>query len=215
MYKLYHYWRSTSSWRVRWALELKKIPCEMIAINLLNGESESEEHLLRNPLGYVPVFEINDPKGSKKTLCESLAIIQYLQNVHPESYSLFPSDPYLNAHTLSLAEIINADTQPIQNLSVLEFYSNDPLLRKKWATHFIQKGLSAFEKIAAAHAGKFSVGDHITLADLCLAPQIYNAFRQEMTLEPFPLLQKIWENLQTEPTFLKSHPDSFKPKDFA
>jgi maleylacetoacetate isomerase len=118
--KLYHYWRSSSSWRVRWALEFKEIECEMISVDLLNKESEREPHLSRSPLGFVPVLEVHG-----HYLTESVAIIEWLEERFPEK-KLFPHDDILRAQTRALVELVNAGIQPLQNLIVQEYLTPDP-----------------------------------------------------------------------------------------
>lgn len=208
--RLFHYWRSSSSWRVRWALALKGIPCEFIAVNLLDDESEQPAHLARNPMGFVPALEILNSKSSVRFLGESVAIIEWLEEVHPLP-TLFPNDPLERARTRQLAEIVNAGTQPVQNLSVTLRHSPDPEEQKKWSQHWIRKGLGAYEKLVQETAGLFSIGNTLTFADLFLIPQCYNAGRNDVPLSEFPTIQKIHEQaIQTE-ACMKSSPDRFKP----
>src|SRR5665213_1802972 len=171
--KLYHYWRSSSSWRVRWGLALKDVKCEFEAIDLLSGQSESPEHLSRNPLGFVPVLEITESSGKKFFLSESLPILEWLNETYPEP-SLFPKDPIARARARQLAEVINAGTQPLQNLNVQELHSADKEAKKHWSQHWIRNGLHAYETLVRETAGKFSVGNELSVADLCLIPQCYN-----------------------------------------
>lgn len=204
--KLYHYWRSSSSWRVRWALDLKHVPHELVAISLLNGESESPEHLARHPLGYVPVLET--PDGC---LSQSAAIIHWIEGTFPGSPSLFPEDTWEHSRVIQLADMISADTQPIQNVPVLQMHSSDPAEQKKWAQHFIRSGLAAYEKIAALTAGRFSVGDELTYADLCLMPQLYNANRYDVAITEFPPLARIAAECEKLPSYQSSHPARHEP----
>ncbi|MCM0606787.1 MAG: maleylacetoacetate isomerase [Xanthomonadaceae bacterium] len=207
--KLYHYWRSSSSWRVRWALTLKNIPHELVAVSLLDGESESAAHRARNPLGYVPVLEIS--KG--EYLFESLAIIQYLEDKYPNPSLLWRStDSLTRAKIWQLAEIINASTQPLQNLTPQEMYSDDTEKRKSWAKHWNEVGLNAYEVICKETAGEFSVGDELTLADLCLIPQVYNSKRFDVDLSKYPTISRIYERAMREPSCIASEPSQFEPK---
>src|SRR5437899_2175350 len=114
MITLYHYWRSSSSWRVRWALNFKDVEHKLVQVNLLDGESESPAYLKRNPLGYVPVLETQG-----RNLVESVAIIEWLEEKFPER-PLYPVTPLDRAHVRSLVEIINAGIQPLQNLTVID-----------------------------------------------------------------------------------------------
>jgi maleylpyruvate isomerase len=204
--KLYHYWRSSSSWRVRWAMDYKKIPCSLVPISLLDGESESETHVARNPMGYVPVLET--PQGF---LTQSSAIVAWLEETHPKP-SLFWGDSWNRARIRQLGAIITEDTQPVQNLPVLQLHSADTAEQKKWAQHFIRKGLGAFETLATQTAGKFSVGDELSWADLCLMPQLYNAARFEIAASEFPLLSQIGSECERLESYQSSHPSRTEPK---
>jgi maleylpyruvate isomerase len=211
--RLYHYWRSTSSWRVRWALEIKGIRPEFIPLDLLTGESEKPEHRARNPMGYVPVLEVVD-HGKTHFLSESVAIIEWLEEAYPKP-ALLPADPILKAHTRMLCEIINAGIQPLQNLSVTDYISEniskDEDARKKWMQHWIRNGLTAYETQVRSYAGKFSMGDSLTMAELFLMPQCYAAARNHVSLDEFPTIARIHESTRSLPDFLASHPDRFKP----
>lgn len=208
--KLYHYWRSSASWRVRWALAFKTLDCEFVAVDLLAGEQKSEEHIKRNPLGTVPTLEITDNVGSR-FLSESMAILEWLEEIHHKQ-PLFPKDSFLKALVRQLSEIINAGTHPLQNLQAQKYYSEDLEKRKVWATHWIKNGLTAYEKLASKTAGGFSVGDQVTMADLCLIPQCYNAMRNDISLDEFPNVKRIYENALKTEACQKSHPDRFKPE---
>ena len=211
-YRLYHYWRSSSSWRVRFALEWKGILYEAVPVNLLNGESESPEHLKRNPAGFVPVLEV--PTDPIEYLTESLSIIRYLEESHPEAPSLFPKTPLARAKVWALAEVINSGTQPIQNIPVMAMHSSDPDEQKRWSRHFIEEGLSVYERLCSQTAGRYSFGDELSLADLCLMPQLYNAERFQVSWDSFPHISRIEKSCRTLSAYQKSHPDQFKPIDF-
>lgn len=215
-FRLYHYWRSSSSWRVRWAMALKGIESEYVAVSLLNGEAEAEEHRKKNPLGYVPVLECLDEKNpDRRFLTESVAILEFLEETFPTP-PLLPSDPFLRAKVRSLVEVINADTQPLQNPSALIYFvpSSDPehgVKRKAIAQHWIRNGFEAYEKLASHFAGKFSCGDSLTLADLALIPQCYNAIRNDVSLERFPTILRVYENALKTESYALSEPEKFKP----
>jgi maleylacetoacetate isomerase len=202
---LYHYWRSSCSWRVRWALNLKGLKAQMVHIDLLSGECEREPHLSRHPMGFVPVLNVGG-----RNLIESVAILEWLEEMHPTP-QLYPGDSYARAHIRSLVEIINAGTQPLQNLNALDEYSSDPNRRKQWSQKFIRAGLQAFQKTTQKSCGRFSVGDTVTAADLYLIPQLYNAQRNEVAFSEFPVLEQIWKNAISTPECQAAHPDRFKP----
>jgi len=211
-YRLYHYWRSGSSWRVRFALDFKAIPYEPLAVSLLNGEAESPEHLTRNPAGMVPVLEIPGP--SPTYLTESLAIIQYLESSHPDRAPLIFGDALTRARIWTLSEVINAGTQPLHNPPVLNRHSSDPNEQASWARDFIEQGLATYEALCKKTAGNFSVGDLPSVADACLIPQIYSAERFKVDLGAYPVLSRIHQNCMGLPAYQSSHPDRFKPLDF-
>lgn len=211
-YRLYHYWRSSSSWRVRFGLELKGLPYEAVAVSLLDGSSESPQHLERNPAGTVPVLELSPFPGAHLT--ESLAILLYLEEAHPDTPSFFPPGRLDKARSWALAETINAGTHPIQNLPVLHRHSADPEEQKSWARHFIRKGLETYEALCAPTAGAFSMGDQLTLADLCLSPQLYNADRYGVNWSDLKSIVRIETSCRALPAWQRSHPDQFKPIDF-
>ncbi len=206
--RLYHYWRSSASWRVRWAFALKKIECEFVAVDLLGDEPESPEHRARNPLGYVPVLEFLD--GPHRYLSQSMAIIDWAEAVTPLP-ALFASDTFERAYQIQLCEIINADTAPLQNLPPQFMYSDDSEKRKLWAQTWIRKGLSAYQALAQKTAGTFSMGDIVSAPDLFLIPQLYNARRYEVALEEFPLLKQIYEASLATPECLAASPERYQP----
>ncbi|MCP5463510.1 MAG: maleylacetoacetate isomerase [Deltaproteobacteria bacterium] len=207
-FTLYHYWRSSCSWRVRWALFYKGLDFTPIAINLLENEQTSAEHLKKNPKGAVPALALNDQ--NKTVLFESSAIIEFLEETHP-SPRLLPKDPLQRAHCRALTQIVNAGIQPLQNLATMKFYSEDPEKRKSWSAHWIQEGLKAYEAAVQKSAGEFSCGNELSMADLFLIPQLYNARRFDVDLTPFPSCLKIEGNALKTESCQKAHPDRFTP----
>ena len=209
--RLYHYWRSSCSWRVRWAFALKGIPCEFVPINLLSDEPESPEYLARNPMGLVPTLEFLDEQGPLRYMAESTAIIEWTEELFPEP-RLLPKDPLTRARARQLAQIVNAGTQPIQNLNVTHRHSSDPVEQKNWNIHWIRHGLSAYEKLVCQTAGIYSVGDTLSIADLYLIPQCYNAMRFDVPLSEFPTVLKIHAAALTTAACQSTHPDRYAPK---
>jgi maleylacetoacetate isomerase len=207
--KLYHYWRSSSSWRVRWCFQLKGIEAELVPVSLLSGESESPEHLARNPLGYVPVLEL----APGQYLGESIAILEWADET-VSRFPLLPKEALARARVRQLVQTINADTQPLQNLSAsLVHAPDDPAEQKRWNRHWNENGLSAFEKLISSTAGKYSFGDELTQADLCLIPQCYAALRNDVELDRFPRVARIYRDCLELPSCQAAHPDRFKPAD--
>jgi maleylacetoacetate isomerase len=184
--KLYSYWRSSASWRVRITLNLKGIPYEYEPIHLAKdgGEQHTDHYREINAARLVPSLEIDG-----HTLSESLAIVRYLDATRPDP-ALVPSDPYLGAKAWQLAELINAGIQPIQNLRVMqalgEHFGANGDQKKAWARHWITRGFEALETFLAEIDGVFCVGDEVTIADICLVPQVYNARRFGVDLGRFP-----------------------------
>jgi maleylacetoacetate isomerase len=209
--RLYHYWRSTSSWRVRFAFAAKGIPCELIAVNLLENESEGAEHLVRNPMGYVPVLELKDaPAGAPRYLAESLAIIHWAEETFTD-VPLLPGDAWQRGRIWQLAELINAGTQPLVNLGVGARHSADEAEQKLWNQHWLRKGLEAYERLVRETAGRLSVGDRLTLADICLIPQCYSAARNDVRLDDYPTIRRINEEALRLESCIRSHPDRYSP----
>ena len=204
---LYHYWRSSSSWRVRWGLNLKKVAYTAVAVNLLKSEEKEAAHLNRNPGTYLPTLEVNG-----KFISESLAILEWLEEVYPKP-SFFQGDAFSRAKIRQLAELVNAGIQPLHNLDVLRKVSADKEVQKEWNAHWIERGLSAYEKLIANNQTKYSVSSEPTLADLCLIPQCYSALRFEVKLEKFPRCKAIYEHALSTPECAAAHPDKYQPKD--
>lgn len=208
-FKLYHYWRSSSSWRVRMALAYKGLAPEYVPVNLLANEQNSTDHLARNPSGLVPCLEIQQ-NGQTVFLNESVAIIEWLDETFPIP-ALLPKDALQRARVRELVQIINADTQPVQNFRVLQYVSEDQAERAAWARHWIEVGFTAFEKALTRTAGTYCFGDQITMADLYLVPQCHNAGRFNLDLAPFPTIQRVNAALVRLPFCQVTAPDRFSP----
>lgn len=206
--KLYSYWRSSASYRVRIALAFKNISYAYQAIHLVQdgGQQFRDEYKSRNPMAQVPTLEIQDG-GGLKHISQSLAIMEYLEETHPTP-SLFPKDAYLRARTRQLSEIINAGIQPFQNLVVLahvrETLKSDD---KAWIQKWLGQGMAALDAAATSTAGRFLVGDSPTMADMCLVPQMYAARRMGVPLDKMPLLVRVDAACNELPAFQAAHPD--------
>jgi maleylpyruvate isomerase len=211
-YRLYHYWRSSASWRVRWACAIKGVTLDLVHVSLLDGESESPAHLKRHPMGRVPVLELID-SPTPNTLVESVAMLEYFEEAFPTP-ALLPQDLWLRAQTRSLVDLINSSIHPFQNPSLLQQIEPKPTAdaAKAIGKNAIRGGLEAFDALCAPLRGSFCLGDQVTLADLCLVPQLYNARRFEVDLSPFPALLEIESRLLQTRAAQESHPDRFAPK---
>lgn len=201
---LYSYWRSSCSWRVRIALNIKQIPYTYLPISLIKegGEQFDPTFLKLNPSAQVPVLEIDGHR-----LTESIAILEYLEETRPNN-PLLPSAPSEKAQVRMLVEIINSGTQPKQNLAVLKYVAElgGEEARKKFAAHWIEKGLNAFEKELELTAGTCCVGNNVTFADLVVVPQAYNSARLGIDIKKFPRIAKIVNYLEQLPEFKEAHP---------
>lgn len=206
--KLYGYWRSSATWRVRVALHLKELDYEYIPVHLVQdgGQHRTDWYRELNASQQVPTLSV-EHGGQTHHLGQSLAILNYLEEVYPVP-PMMPQDPILRARARQLAEIINSGIQPLQNLSVLNHLKSMKVDEKAWSQKWIAQGLTAFQIIASETAGTFCVGDHPTWADACLVPQLYNARRFEVDLEPFALLTQIEAACAAMPAFQNAHPDA-------
>ena len=204
--KLYSYFESSSSYRVRIALQLKEIEAEMAYINLRKGEQRSAEYAAINPEMVVPTLIDHG-----HTLSQSLAILEYLDEAYPAP-PLMPSDVFARAYVRDLAQIIACDTAPLANLKIRKHLAgaleqSDEAVAA-WIRHWIAEGLAAFEKVleCSAYMGKFCCGDTPTIADCCLIPQVYNAMRWKCDLAAYPRVRAIAAACETHPAFIAAHP---------
>lgn len=198
---LHHYWRSSCSWRVRWALNHKAIPYGSETVNILADEQKSPAYLRKNPAGFLPGLEING-----QFFGESLAMLEWLEEQYPTP-ALLPADPLQRLRIRQLAMIIAAGTQPLQNLAVVSYYSSDAAKKKESAAYWIRKGLKTFQNVRnIAGPGTYSFGNGVTLADLCLIPQIYNALRFDVSMDEFSDLKAIYDRCLALPACDKAAP---------
>ncbi len=205
---LYDYWRSSASYRVRIALALKGAEHERVPVDLLESAQQSEDYLARNPQGLVPMLEADGAR-----LTQSLAIVAWLDARFPDP-PLLPAVPDDRAHVLALALTIAADIHPLNNLRVLKRLAKLGVAqeaRDDWYRHWIGLGFEALEALAAPRAGRFLFGDDVTLADICLVPQMYNARRFDLPLEPYPHLVRADAEACALDAFAAAHPDRVAP----
>ncbi len=201
---LYDYFRSSAGYRVRIALNLKRVAYDRVEISLVQGQQRRAEHLARNPQGLVPALALSD--GT--VLTQSLAILDWLDGTCPEP-RLFPSDPLARAQAMAQALVIVADIHPIDNLRVLQRlesqFGADAGAKADWYRHWIALGLDALE--ANAPTDGFFGGAAPGVVDCCLVPQLYNARRFELDLSPWPKLVAIDARAARLPAFAAAHPD--------
>jgi maleylacetoacetate isomerase len=199
---LYDYWRSSAAYRVRIALLMLNLPFEQVAVDLLTGEQTGADHLARNPQGLIPALEIDG-----LCLTQSLAIVEYLDETRGAGF--LPRNPADRARVRALAMAIAMEIHPVCNLRVARYavaQSGGAIDQGDWMRHFISRGLADVEAMLAASAGRYCFGDAVTLADICLVPQIYNARRWQVDLTDLPRCVAIDARLQAIPAFAKAAP---------
>jgi maleylacetoacetate isomerase len=205
---LYQFWRSSASWRVRWALAAKRIPFESAVVDLQTGAQNSPEHLARNPMGRVPVLAIDGV-----LLTESVAIIEYLEERFPEP-KLYPSSPLDRARVRQIVELVNSGVQPLQNTSVYKRHSSDDEAQKRWIRHWNEYGLEALEQLIGSIAaetgfdGPYAFGACFTAADIFLVPQVASARRFGVDLSKFARVARAEAAALTEPHAKGALPDN-------
>lgn len=200
---LYDYPKSSASYRVRIALNLAGIPYRAVQVNLLEKDHKATDHLARNPQGLVPVLEIDG-----QSFTQSLAIIDYLDTTRELGF--LPKDPAIRAKVQALAYVIAVDLHPVCNLSVVTHATGgEEPARTNWMQHFIRPGLRAFETLLADfEQTPFAIGDHPSLPDLCLIPQLYNANRWGADYSDCTRIKSIEAACATHPAFATATPEA-------
>lgn len=200
--ELYTYYRSTSSYRLRIALALKGLGYQAVPVNLLKGEQRGAEYLALNPQGRVPALRTD----SGELLVQSPAIIEYLEELHPEP-ALLPKAAESRAKVRGVALIIGCDIHPLHNVSVLNQLrqlGHDDAQVNQWIGHWISQGLAAVEQLIGDEG--FCFGDAPGLADVYLVPQLYAAERFNIDLSSYPRIRRVAALAEQHPAFLKAHP---------
>lgn len=206
---LYDYWRSSASYRVRIALNAAGIPYEIRPVNLLEGEHLGEEHLSRNPLGRVPVLDLDNIH-----MTQSVAIIEYIDETRGAAF--LPHDPKGRQRVRALTHLIAMDIHPVCNLGivkeVLRLAGGGDEMRREWMRTLIARGLDAFEiMLDDAATGSFCHGDRPGMADICLVPQVYNAERWGVDMEAYSRICEITRRCCKIGAFSQAHPDCHAP----
>ena len=207
--KLYNYYRSTAAFRVRIALNIKGVQYEYVSQHLRKGEHRTPQYLALNPQGLVPALE-----DGGRVFSQSLAIIEYLDEKYPQP-PLLPREPGDRAVVRSMAQAVACDMHPLNNLRVLNFLRkplglDETAVTKTWYAHWIAEGFHALEEEArrASKDGRHMFGNSVTLADLYILPQMYNATRFNCDVTPYPTLRGICAHLETLPAFADAMPEA-------
>ncbi|KAL4886977.1 glutathione S-transferase [Aspergillus karnatakaensis] len=207
---LHTYFRSSCSARLRIALALKSLPYTSIPVNLLKNEQADPKNTFVNPSATVPTLIINYPETSEEktvTITQSLAALEYLEEAFPDTPRLLPplSNPESRALVRTLVDIVSCDIQPVTNLRILKRVAPFGVDRSAWSKELIEDGLRAYESIVRQFAGKFSVGDEITMADVCLIPAVWGAERVGIDFGNFPTVKRIAEGLEVVEAVREGH----------
>jgi len=206
---LYSYWRSSCSWRVRIALNALGVETAYKAVHLVknNGEQHAEEYQAKNSMREVPTLFIDG-----RHLTQSLSIIEYLNETR--NGKLLPSDPGQRQKVRAVSDLIAQGIQSVQNLRVLQramsLVPEDQKTATKisWGKYWIDRGFTALEQLLKDTSGEFCVGDTLSMADLCLVPQVYNANRFKVDMSKFPIISRINAKLNTLDVVKRAHPDA-------
>jgi len=206
--KLYGYWRSSAAYRVRIALHLKALKFESIPVHLVKdgGEQHKDSYTNLNPTHLVPTFVDDDV-----VLHQSIAIIEYLDEKFPET-TIYPKDIVVKAKVKALALDVACEIHPVNNLRVQQFLAKQLSLQESdklaWSHHWMKLGFQAIEKQLEVNAGKYCFGDNISMADICLVPQVYNAYRFNLDMSEFPNICRITENCNQHAAFIAALPEN-------
>jgi maleylacetoacetate isomerase len=204
--KLYTFFRSSAAYRVRIALNLKGVEYETLSVDLPRDAHRKAAFLAVNPQATIPVLD-----DENTVLWQSLAIIEYLDARHPEPH-LIPAEPVARARVQALAQLIACDIHPLNNLRVLRYLRGELKLDEgsvqRWYQHWVAEGFGGLEALVGRWSGgRYCYGDAVSIADVCLVPQVYNARRFSCDLAPYPTLVRIADGLATEPAFARAAPE--------
>jgi maleylpyruvate isomerase len=204
--RLYSFFRSSAAYRVRIALNLKNVDYDVVAVNLPGNRHREAKFRVLNPQATVPTL---DDGGT--VLWQSLAIIDYLDSRFPTP-RLIPLEPVARARVQALAQLIVCEMHPLNNLRVLKYLRRelalDEVAVSKWYAHWIAEGFGPLETLVARFSGgRYCHGDSLSVADVCLVPQVYNARRFACDLAPYPTLVRIADGLAAEDAFARAAPD--------
>ncbi|MDP4535022.1 maleylacetoacetate isomerase [Alkalimonas collagenimarina] len=205
--KLYGYWRSSAAYRVRIALAFKQLSFESVSVHLVKdgGQQHQADYKALNPAELVPTLQDGD-----LTLNQSLAMLEYIEEQYPEP-ALLPADVSKKAVIRAMALDIACDIHPLNNLRVLQYLTQTLQLTEQqkidWIHHWLQTGFQALEQRLATTSGEYCFGNELTLADVCLVPQVYNALRFQLDMTPYPIIQSIYQHCNQLTAFQSAAPE--------
>ena len=203
--KLYSYWRSTTSFRVRAALNLKGLAYDLVPVDLIAKDHRKDDYRALNPNMSVPTLVLDDGTA----LVQSMAIMAYLDSLSPTP-RLIPDDPHDRARIMAAAYTVATDIHPINNLRVIKQLTSrfdaTSEQTESWMRHWMHEGFAAIEPQLADDT-EFSFGSEPNIADLCIVAQVYNARRWELDLEPYPKLQRVEAACLAAPAIAAAHPN--------
>jgi maleylpyruvate isomerase len=203
---LYTYAFSSAAYRVRIALNLKGLSAEHRFVHLRKdgGQQFAPAYAALNPMREVPTLV-----DGERTISQSLAILEYLEETRP-SPPLLPKDPYLRAKVRQVCETVNSGIHPLGNLKVFRYFEDKLKWNQdawsEWYRHWIGEGVARLEEIVTPLAGRYAVGDQPTFADCCVIPQVFNCQRNKVDLSACATLNRLWEARQSEAAFAQAHP---------
>ena len=203
--ELYSYFRSTAAYRVRIALNLKEVSYQLTPVNLLKNEQKSEWYRDVNPMGLVPALRLED--GT--VLSQSTAILEWLEETSSDT-PLLPADPLQRARVRAMVNIIACDIHPLNNLRVLKHLVGalgvSEEAKETWYHHWIQLGFDALE--SQMQEGAYTAGDRLSMADVYLVPQVFNALRFDMDMTLYPKIMSVHDRCNQLDAFVRAHPDN-------
>ena len=203
--KLYTYFRSSAAYRVRIALNLKNIDHELVTVNLLKSEQQGEQYLTKNPHGLLPTLETE-----QGVLSQSMAILEYLEQSYPDA-PLLTGDAWQQAKIRSFCYAIACDIHPVDNLRVLKYLSNELGVeddaKNAWYRHWVEIGFAKLEQ-QIDDKSDYCVGNTITMADVCLVPQVFNAYRFKVDMTAYPKIAAIYERCNKLAAFSDAAPQN-------
>ena len=203
--RLHSYWRATAPYRVRIGLNLKGLPFDYAPVNLVSGDQHGDRYRALNPQELTPALEL----GDGRVLTQSLAILEWLEEVHPAP-PLLPADPAERATVRAMADVVACDIHPLNNLRIqqqLTALGVDDAGRSAWSQRWIEDGFRALEPMVARHTAGWAFGAGPTLADCCLIPQVYSAERYKVDLAAYPAIRAVAARAADHAAFAAAHPD--------